>query len=97
MARSCEVCGQAEAIGARSGRLRRILVEERIVALCDEHAAQYRLSSAKSVEELRELFVEPGGRRSRLGRRAALDRRVFPARPEGRRRGDGRRDTDPQD
>jgi hypothetical protein len=97
MARSCEVCGQAEAIGARGGRLRRIIVQERIVALCDEHAAEYRLSSTKTVEELRSLFVEPGGRRSRLGRRAALDRRVFPPRPEGRRRGDGRRDSDPQD
>jgi len=97
MARSCEVCGQAEAIGARSGRLRRILVQERIVALCDEHAAAYRLSSAQSIEELRTLFLEPGGRRSRIGRRAPLDRRVFPARPEGRRRGDGRRGSDHQD
>lgn len=88
MSRTCEACGS----GARAGRkIRRVLVDDRIVALCDEHAAEFQLSGAGTVEELRALFPEPDGQRSLIPRRAPLDRRVFPARPEGRRMSDGRR------
>jgi len=79
---------------AASGRLRRVLVGERIIALCELHFAQTGELDASSVEELRAGLVEEGGRRSLLARRSPLNRRVFPARPEGRRRSSGRRATD---
>lgn len=95
MSRRCEACADDEQRASKKGgRLRRVLVGERIVALCDEHAAKFQLSGAASVEELRALFREPDGRRSLIGRRAPLDRRVFPPRPEGRRHDDGRRADD---
>jgi len=83
--------GEAEAV---SGRLRRMLVGERIIALCEPHFARASDARAPSLEALRASFVEDAGRRSLLSRRAPLDRRVFPARPEGRRRSTGRRATD---
>ena len=82
-------------VPSQSGRIRRILIGERIIALCDEHAAEAQMNDPQNVDEMRELFSEPEGRRSLLPRRAVLDRRVFPPRPEGRRRGDGRRASDP--
>lgn len=91
MSRTCEACGRAPT--GRS-RIRRVLVDERIVALCDEHAAEFQLSGAGTLEELRALFPEPDGQRSMVARRAPLDRRVFPPRPEGRRHNDGRRADD---
>jgi hypothetical protein len=71
-----------------------VVVEERIVALCAEHMEHFEAIGAESVAELRESFAEAGGQRSLVGRRSPLDRRVFPPRPEGRRRGDGRRASD---
>jgi hypothetical protein len=62
-----------------------VLIGDRIVALCADHADQVQGARAASVEELRALFREPSGSRSLLPRRSPLDRRVFPARPEGRR------------
>ena len=107
MARSCEVC--AHLAGERSSarkptarkpaarkpaaRLRRVAVEGRIVALCDEHAVAIG-DAAKSLDVLRELLRERRGKRSLLDRRSPLDRRLFPPRPEGRRRSSGRRETD---
>jgi hypothetical protein len=98
MPRVCEICAnldpatQPAAAGAR--RLRRVLVEDRLVCLCEMHAVLFRASGKSTLEELRALFTEPSGRRSLLGRRAPLDRRVFPPRPEGRRSNAGRRDPD---
>ena len=67
-----------------AGKIRRVLIEERIVSLCDHHAARYRIVGhaaawAISTRCSRKLT----GRRTLLSRRAPLDRRVFPARPEG--------------
>jgi hypothetical protein len=96
MSRRCEVCqsdqGEHQAVGSQ--RLRRILIGERIVALCDEHASLYRLYGAGTLNELRLLFAEPSGKRSLISRRSPVDRRIFPARPEGRRRSVGRRRSD---
>jgi hypothetical protein len=78
----------------QKSKIRRVLVGERIVALCDAHADQVRASRAGATDELRAMFMEPGGERSLVGRRSPLDRRVFPARPEGRRRSGGRRRDD---
>ena len=79
------------------GKIRRLLIEERIVSLCETHAARYRVSGKSTLFELSTMFLEEGGRRSLVMRRAPLDRRVFPARPEGRRRNGGRRGTDHSD
>jgi hypothetical protein len=87
MARNCEVCAAqslSEGRGApRKKRLQRLVMHERIIAVCDEHAAL--ASRARSIEELRGLFFETKGGRSLVDRRSPLDRRLFPPRPEGRR------------
>jgi hypothetical protein len=75
-------------------KLRRILIEDRIVALCDAHAVKVRERAPGSIGELRRLFREQKGKRSLIGRRAPVDRRIFPARPEGRRASTGRRAGD---
>ena len=88
---TCEVC---EALGRPgSARAKRVLVGERLVALCASHARVATSLPAASLEELRRVFRETGGKRSLIERRQELDRRVFP-RPEGRRRGGGRRESD---
>ncbi len=101
MTTECEVCAGLEAAGAelsskrRGTRLfRRILIETRIFRLCDEHAAEVHLQQLDTIADVLTHFREPGGKRSVLERRAPLDRRVFPPRPEGRRRGDDRRDVE---
>jgi hypothetical protein len=91
MHRRCEICEAGSDSSVVSGKLRRLLVGDRIVALCVRHAEAAEAFDATTIERLRALFVEEGGRRSLLDRRSPLDRRVFPARPEGRRGGEGRR------
>jgi hypothetical protein len=76
---------------AKAVKLRRILIEDRIVLLCEAHAEKVRAQAPASMVELRRLFREPAGKRSLISRRAPLDRRLFPARPEGRRASQGRR------
>ena len=78
----------------KAHKLRRVLIEDRLVALCDPHAEYVRTHDPSSVDELRALFRERRGKRSAVGRRTPVDRRVFPARPEGRRAAAGRRATD---
>jgi len=68
-------------------------VAERTLTLCRAHALVLKGPLADT-NELRALFLETGGRRSLVGRREALDRRAFPPRPEGRRRGRDRRQSD---
>ncbi|MEZ4225806.1 MAG: hypothetical protein R3B13_32940 [Polyangiaceae bacterium] len=92
MSRRCEVC-DTEGKPNKS-KVRRLIVAERIVALCDDHAAKVKTKEPGSVSELRSLYLEVSGRRSLLPRRSPLDRRVFPARPEGRRATAGRRADD---
>ncbi|MCB9585873.1 MAG: hypothetical protein H6718_10785 [Polyangiaceae bacterium] len=75
-------------------KTRRVLIEDRLLSLCDEHAAEIQLHRVDSIAELRELFQERYGKRSLVLRRSPLDRRVFPPRPEGRRMADGRRASD---
>jgi len=97
MAKACDVCGSGHgerARGSAAPKLRRFLVADRVVMLCDGHAAVLRAASPCSLPELRALFRETWGKRSLVARRAPLDRRLFPARPEGRRLGRGRRASD---
>lgn len=95
MPHACEVCATLGRSPSQK-RARRVLVGDRLVLLCDGHARVLEGMAPASVLELRTLFRENGGRRSLLERRQELDRRVFPARPEGRRRTSGRRASDPR-
>jgi hypothetical protein len=96
MARTCEVCTNLARVpeSPDSKRLRRLLVGSRIVTLCAHHAERAHSADIHDLADLRALFVEETGQRSLVAQRAPLDRRVFPPRPEGRRRGSGRRATD---
>ena len=98
MTRKCELCATAKtrlsATEHKPAKLRRVLVEERVVALCAAHAEKVKERAPKTVAALREAFTERRGQRSLLERRAPLDRRAFPARPEGRRASSGRRASD---
>ncbi|HKO52076.1 MAG TPA: hypothetical protein VJV79_30410 [Polyangiaceae bacterium] len=98
MTRKCELCAtlktRVSAAEHQPGKLRRVLVEDRVVALCAAHAEQVKQQAPTTVAALREAFTERRGQRSLLERRAPLDRRTFPARPEGRRASSGRRASD---
>jgi len=98
MARKCELCAtlKTRLSAAEHGpvKLRRVLVEERVIALCGAHAEQVKSKAPTTLAELRAAFSERRGQRSLLQRRAPLDRRAFPARPEGRRASSGRRASD---
>jgi ribosome-binding protein aMBF1 (putative translation factor) len=87
----CQVCGP-EGSGKRT---RRVVVDGHEVFLCSRHAAQVRAHAPATFEQLQALFRPEGeDRRSPIPRRSREDRRYFPPRPEGRRRGAGRRATD---
>jgi hypothetical protein len=86
----------------------KVVVEGRALELCRTHAATVVAAMPETFEDLRALFVGVGvdlgtcprgmkERRSPIDRRASEDRRVFPSRPEGRRRSGGRRVSDPID
>jgi len=95
MAGCCEICAASSPDAPKpKGRLHRFLLEGRVLSLCAEHARIFREQRPESLLGAAELFREPSGRRSSLGRRSPLDRRQFPMRPEGRRRAAGRRGTD---
>ena len=100
MTRKCELCPavmtrhSAAEQNPKPSKLRRVLVEDRVLALCERHAEKVRAAPPATVAELRRAYAERRGKRSLLERRAALDRRAFPARPEGRRASSGRRATD---
>ncbi|HYP77059.1 MAG TPA: hypothetical protein VER12_13920 [Polyangiaceae bacterium] len=98
MTRKCELCAtlktRLSAAEHKPAKARRVLVEDRVLALCAEHAEQVKQRGPATLAELRQAFTERHGQRSLLQRRAPLDRRAFPARPEGRRASDGRRSSD---
>ena len=103
MASKCELCATLKTRRSASeqkpkpAKLRRVLVEERVIALCELHADKVRAEAPLSIAELRQSFHERRGKRSLLERRAPADRRAFPARPEGRRASFGRRVSDARD
>jgi hypothetical protein len=94
MARRCEVCESLSPEAPAARRLQRFLIEGRVLALCAEHAHAFREHRPETIEGVSKLFREDAGKRSLVSRRAPLDRRQFPMRPEGRRRSDGRRAND---
>ena len=84
---ACEACGARGSSPSEPWTL-----GDRVFWLCAAHRAQ--ANAASDADALRALFREPGGQRSVLPRRTE-ERRVFPPRPEGRRKGTGRRRLDP--
>ena len=94
MARRCEICENLTRDAQPAGRLQRFLVADRVIALCPEHADAFREQRPETVEQVARLFPELGGKRSLLSRRAPIERRQFPMRPEGRRHNAGRRTGD---
>jgi hypothetical protein len=90
----CEVCTRGEQTDSPLAT-RHILIETRLLYVCEAHARWIRSLGINNLAGLGTLLREPSGRRSQLDRRAILDRRTFPARPEGRRGGRGRRSSDP--
>ncbi len=99
MPRSCEVCTGHRSVGLTEAprvvmgkhRIKRVLIESRIFALCEHHVSELLASGASTVAAVQALFREAEGSRSLVSRRAPLNRRVFPPRPEGRRATVGRR------
>jgi hypothetical protein len=76
--------------------LSRVTVQRRTITLCREHAARVAIGMPATWDELRAIFTDPSDRRSVIPRRIDSDnRRMFPPRPEGRRRSFGRRNVDP--
>jgi hypothetical protein len=97
MTKSCEACEHdvlAQSAGGTNPPLRNVLVGTRIVRLCDAHAQIALEDHIADIETLRRTVRVTGERRSPLERRNPLDRRVFPPRPEGRRRDAQRRHDD---
>lgn len=94
--RVCEICSArgAEPVSAEARALTRVLIEDRPVALCRAHLEEVERAGVETLSQLLALFPEPRGQRRAPERRSPFDRRIFPARPEGRRRGTGRRGTD---
>ena len=96
----CAACGTTDPLGASMSR---VVVDGHSLCLCRTHAAMVASVLPGTFEELRAVFrgiasplqVGASGdgeeRRSPIARRAELDRREFPPRPEGRRASSGRR------
>jgi len=72
--------------------IERFRIGDRVLAFCAKHARRVREANPESLDDLTRLFAEEAGGRSLLDRRSPLDRRIFPPRPEGRRRGLSRRE-----
>jgi hypothetical protein len=97
MGRQCEACSALELSGhkpLRTTRIRTLLVADRLFCFCDTHADVVRDAAPKSIEDIRDLLKEPDGLRSLMARRSDVNRRIFPPRPEGRRRSQARRSSD---
>jgi hypothetical protein len=97
MAKHCEACsfdGHTKGCPEAARRVRNVLIGNRIVQLCDEHARRVLEVSVTDVESLMQLARLAGERRSPIDRRGPLDRRIFPPRPEGRRCESTRRQDD---
>lgn len=90
---SCAVCGD----GHTAANLSRVVIQGRALDLCRAHATTVVTAMPRTFEDLRGLFVDVilPSPRAAFDRRAPLDRREFPPRPEGRRLGIGRRTADP--
>ncbi len=83
------------AICAGTGDLTGVVVGGRQLHLCRRHAAKLGDDAPASFDDLAALFASAGADRRRSVDRRNGDRRMFPPRPELRRRNFGRRDDDP--
>jgi hypothetical protein len=96
MSRGCEIC---RSLAASTGALVtsqksvtfRVLMSDRLLVLCAEHAAEVENTRANTLDELRGRFLEPfPGQRSLIPRRSVYEQRNTPPgqRSPGRRAGD---------
>lgn len=98
----CAVCGGP---AGRGGRLSRVIIQGRSLDLCRVHAAVVAAARPETFDEMLALFASADAdlaaqsleRRAGPDRRAQVDRRAFPPRPEGRRLNGGRRAEDPRE
>ncbi|MBM4359167.1 MAG: hypothetical protein FJ096_13760 [Deltaproteobacteria bacterium] len=86
---SCIVCGEASA-GAE------VLIGGQAFGLCPAHEAQRDAKAPTSFEDLAAFFERSGLERRLSVDRRHGERRVFPPRPELRRKNQGRRRDDPR-
>jgi hypothetical protein len=97
MAKQCEACSALALSGhkpLRTTQIHNLLVAGRLFRFCDAHAEVVRNVDANNIEDIRNLLKEPDGLRSLVARRSDINRRIFPPRPEGRRRSEARRSPD---
>ena len=95
-ASGCLIC-TARGVNRRPSpnRISRVTIQSRSVMLCREHAGLVAIHMPKTWDDLRAIFTGSVDRRSPIPRRTDYDdRRVFPPRPEGRRKSYGRRRFD---
>jgi hypothetical protein len=95
MTRGCEVCASlSQSTGAlvtsRRRGVYRVLMPERLLILCAEHAAEVESTRALTLDELRGRFLEPfPGQRSLIPRRTLHDKNSdSDRRRSGRRAGE---------
>jgi hypothetical protein len=95
-AAACLVCAaRGSTKRPNPNRISRVTIQSRSVMLCREHAGLVAINMPKTWDELRAIFAGSLDRRSPIPRRTDYDdRRVFPPRPEGRRKSYGRRRLD---
>jgi len=96
MQQRCEVCESFRPEGdLKPGRtLEAVKYGSRLVLLCRAHAGIAQNSGVSSFAELRELYMEQGGQRSFVPRRARIAPAVLTSPSKSLPRGTGRRATD---
>jgi hypothetical protein len=79
MSRGCEICQSLAAstgalVTSKKREVFRVLMSDRLLVLCAEHAAEVENTRVNTLDELRGYFLEPfPGQRSLIPRRSAFD------------------------
>jgi hypothetical protein len=79
MIRGCEICQSLAAstgalVTSKKRSVFRVLMSDRLLVLCAEHAAEVENTRVNTLDELRGYFLEPfPGQRSLIPRRSAHD------------------------
>ena len=97
MSRGCEICRSLAAstgalVTSKRSTVFRVLMSDRLLVLCAEHAAEVENTRVNTLDELRGYFLEPfPGQRSLIPRRSMYEapEALAGCRSPGRRAGDG--------
>jgi hypothetical protein len=79
MTRGCEICRSLAAstgalVTSKKNTIFRVLMSDRLLLLCAEHAAEVENTRVNTLDELRGYFLEPfPGQRSLIPRRSVYD------------------------